>query len=243
LYLIFNEGYVVTEGDDLMRADLCAEGIRLGRVLVERLRADAVGPPLAEARGLLALMLLHHARRRARLSEAGEFVSLDDQDRSRWDAALIEEGTALLEEALSQRRPGPYQIQAAISALHARAPSAAETDWLQIAALYGELERRHPSPVVGLNRAVAVGMAFGPEEGLRLLETLGAEGALDGYQPYHAARADMLARAGRKDDARWALARALDLAGNEVERRHLRRRLAELPPEEDNDERQPGQGK
>jgi RNA polymerase sigma-70 factor (ECF subfamily) len=236
LYLIFNEGYVVTEGDDLTRADLCAEAIRLGRVLVERLAADALGPPLAEARGLLALMLLHHSRRAARQTEAGEFVSLDDQDRGRWNHALIVEGVALLDEALAQRRPGPYQLQAAISALHAQAPSAAATDWLQIAALYGELERRHPSPVVALNRAVAMGMAYGPAEGLKLLEALGTEGRLEAYQPYHAARADLLVRAGRSDEARWALARALDLAGNEVERRYLQRRLAALPPEEDHHE-------
>ncbi len=232
LYLIFNEGYVVSAGDRLMRADLCAEAIRLARVLVALLAADPHLPPSAEALGLLALMLLHHARRAARQDAAGDFVGLDDQDRALWDTGLIAEGEAVLDQALALRRPGPYQLQAAISALHARAPSAAATDWPQIAALYGELARRQPTPVVALNRAVAVGMAAGPEAGLALLAELSADGSLDAYQPFYAAQADLWQRAGRWAEARLAYARALDLAGNAVERRFLQRRLAALPPED-----------
>jgi RNA polymerase sigma-70 factor (ECF subfamily) len=231
LYLIFNEGYVSSAGERLMRLDLCAEALRLARVLAALLETDRHVPPqaAAEALGLLALMLLHHSRRAARLDAAGNFVALDDQDRALWDRGQIGEGLAVLDRALALRRPGPYQIQAAISALHARAPSAADTDWLQIAALYGELARRHPSPVVELNRAVAAGMAYGAAEGLALLDELAAGGSLEAYQPYHAARADLLQRAGRLAEARWAYARALDLAGNEVERRFLQGRLAALP--------------
>ncbi|MBP7691351.1 MAG: RNA polymerase sigma factor [Anaerolineales bacterium] len=235
LYLIFNEGYVSSAGDRLMRTDLCGEALRLARVLVALLEADRHLPPpaAAEARGLLALMLLHHSRRAARLDPQGNFAPLDDQDRALWDQALIGEGLVVLDRALDLRRPGPYQIQAAISALHARAPSAAATDWLQIAALYGELARRYPTPVVELNRAVAVGMAYGAAEGLALLDQLAAGDSLETYQPYHAARADLLQRAGRQAEARWAYARALDLTGNEVERRFIQQRLAALPDVEE----------
>jgi RNA polymerase sigma-70 factor (ECF subfamily) len=235
LYLIFNEGYVASAGERLMRLDLCAEALRLARLLAALLETDRHLQPqtAAEALGLLALMLLHYSRRAARLDAEGNFVSLDDQDRAQWDQAQIGEGIMVLDRALAMRQPGPYQIQAAISGLHARAPSAADTDWLQIAALYGELARRHPSPVVELNRAVAVGMAYGAREGLALLDQLAAGGSLEAYQPYHAARADLLQRAGRLAEARWAYARTLDLTANEVERRFLQRRLAQLPDVEE----------
>jgi RNA polymerase sigma-70 factor (ECF subfamily) len=231
LYLIFNEGYLASAGNRLMRTDLCGEALRLARVLVALLEADRRLPPRAAAEplGLLALMLLHHSRRAARLDPQGHFAPLDDQDRSLWDQALLGEGLETLDRALDLRQPGAYQIQAAISALHTRAPSSAATDWLQIAALYGELARRHPSPVVELNRAVAVGMAYGAAEGLGLLDQLAAGGSLDAYQPYHAARADLLQRAGHLAEARWAYARALELTGNEVERRFIQQRLAGLP--------------
>ncbi len=228
LYLIFNEGYRASTGERLMRLDLSAEAIRLARVLAASLAADQLAPPWAEAQGLLALMLLHHSRRTARSDAAGELVSLDDQDRGRWDQPLIAEGLRLLDEALALRHPGPYQIQAAISALHAQAANAAETDWLQIAALYGELARRHPSPVVVLNQAVARGMAYGPAEGLALLEQLEAAGHLREYQPLYAAQADLFQRAGRLPEARAAYARARALAGNDVERRFIQRRLDTL---------------
>jgi RNA polymerase sigma-70 factor, ECF subfamily len=222
VYLVFNEGYAAREGERLVRADLCDEAIRLGRLLAELMPDDA------ETAGLLALMLLHDSRRAARTDAAGRFVALPDQDRSRWDPDRIEEGTATLDRALRLRRPGPYQLQAAIAALHATAPDAEHTDWAQIAALYGELERTAPSPVVAVNRAVAVGMARGPRAGLCLLDALAADRRMAGYQPFHAARAELLRRAGAAPDAAAAYARAIDLSANEVERAELERRRAAL---------------
>lgn len=224
LYLIFNEGYAATTGEALVRHDLCAEAIRLAWALVELLR-DALGPQ-PEAMGLLALLILHDARRAARLDAAGEIVLLEDQDRALWDRTAIAAGTELLEQALAERRPGPYQIQAAIAALHAAASTAADTDWPQIAALYGELLRRAPSPVVALNRAVAVGMARGPLAGLALLQAPDLAEALDGYHWYHAATADFLRRAGYREAARAAYVRALALCQNRAEQAFLSRRIA-----------------
>ena len=221
IYLVFNEGYTASSGASLVRHDLSAEGIRLGRLLVELL-------PEPEAMGLLALMLLHESRRAARTSPDGDIVLLDEQDRSLWDRDLIEEGTDLLERALSSRRFGPYTLQAAIVAVHARAPSAAETDWSQIAALYEVLARIEPSPVVELNRAVAVAMRDGPETGLALIDEILERGDLDDYHLTHSVRADFFRRLGRRDEARAAYTRALELAKLEPERRFLERRLREL---------------
>src|SRR5574341_2169304 len=220
LYLIFNEGYAATSGDSLIRRELCAEAIRLGRLLCELM------PDEPEALGILALMLLHDARKDARTEDGGDLVVLEEQDRARWHRGQIEEGAALVERALRMRRAGPYQLQAAIAALHCVAPAAEETDWAQIAALYGELLRAQPTPVVGLNRAVAVAMAGMPEDGLALLEVLAEP--LAEYLPFHATRADLLRRAGRKSEAVEAYGHALGLAGNAVERRYLERRLREL---------------
>ncbi|MFN8452105.1 MAG: DUF6596 domain-containing protein [Anaerolineae bacterium] len=219
IYLIFNEGYVATGGETLTRGDLCGEAIRLCRVLVALM-------PNAEARGLLALLLLHDSRREARQDAAGDLVLLEDQDRSLWDRAKIREGIAVLDEALALRAPGPYQVQAAISALHAEASTAADTDWRQIAALYDTLAVMTPSPVVEVNRAVAVAMARGAPEGLALLLRLGGE--LDGSYPYHAARADLLRRTNQREAAADAYARALELCGNRTERAYLQRRLDEM---------------
>jgi len=227
LYLIFNEGYSATSGDALIRQDLCAEAIRLARALVLLLAREPGVPDDPEARGLLALLLLHHARRRARVDADDEAVLLEDQDRALWDRAAIAEGVALLDRALALRRAGPYQIQAAIAALHDEAATAAATDWPQIAALYGTLARLTPSPVVELNRAVAVAMAEGPERGLGLLDRPELATPLAGYQHYHAARADLLRRSGRRAEAATTYARALDLCQNLAERRFLQRRLAE----------------
>jgi len=227
LYLIFNEGYAATAGDDHVRRDLCAEAIRLATALVELLASRPDLGPQPEAAGLLALMLLHDSRRDTRLDAAGEIVLLEDQPREQWDRAAIAAGTALLERALAQRQPGPYQIQAAIAALHAAAATAADTDWPQIAALYGELLRRAPSPVVELNRAVAVGMARGPLAGLALLQAPQLAEALDGYHWYHTAAADFLRRAGYREAARAAYVRALALCDNRAERAFLARRIAE----------------
>ena len=222
LYLVFNEGYGASAGDRLVRRELCAEAIRLGRILTSLM------PDEPEALGLLGLMLLHDARRETRTGPAGELVLLEDQDRNRWDADRIEEGQALLERAMRMRRVGPYQLQAAIAALHDGAASAADTDWPQIAALYRILGDMAPSPVVELNRAVAVAMADGPAVGLVLIENVAASGQLDEYPYLHAARADLLRRLDRRAEAVEAYRRALDLTANEPERAFLARRLAAL---------------
>ena len=222
IYLIFNEGYGASSGEALVRRELCAEAIRLGRVLV------ALMPDEPEALGLLALMLLHDARRDARVGADGELILLDDQDRARWDGERIREGAALVERALRMRAPGPYQLQAAIAALHDHAATPDATDWAQIAALYGELERRSPTPVVALNHAVARAMAEGIAVGLARIEEIAASGILDAYPYLHSARADLLRRLGRMGEAREAYERALGLTANAAERRFLRRRLAEV---------------
>ena len=222
VYLLFNEGYAATAGADLVRRSLCDEAVRLARTLVELM------PDEPEALGLLALLLLHDARRAGRVDAAGALVPLDQQDRTAWDAGTIAEGLAVLDRALRRNRPGPYQVQAAVAACHASAPEAAATDWPQIAVLYGELARLVPSPVVELNRAVAVAMADGPEAGLALVDGLDASGALAGYHLLPATRADLLRRLGRRDEAAGAYRRALELAAAEPERDYLRRRLAEV---------------
>ena len=228
LYLIFNEGYTAAAGDALIRFELCAEAIRLARVLVDLLAREPELAPEPEALGLLALMLLHSSRRDARISPAGELVLLEAQDRALWDREAISEGMALLDRAMELRRPGPYQVQAAIAALHAQAPRAEQTDWQQIALLYGRLAHMTPSPVVELNQAVAVAMASGPECGLALLDQLQLGEALAHYYLYHAARADLLRRIGHIAEARAAYECALSLCQNGIERRFLQRRLAEL---------------
>lgn len=222
IYLIFNEGYTATSGDSLIRRELCAEAIRLGRTLCELM------PQETESLGLLALMLLHDSRRDARVNSQGELMPLEEQDRALWHLIQIEEGVRLVEEALRLKSIGPYQLQAAIAALHAKAQSAAQTDWRQIAALYRELERVHPSAIVALNHAVAVALSEGLETGLRRIDEVGSSGELESYHLYHAARADILRRLGRRDAAGEAYRRALNLTANAVERRYLRRRLAEL---------------
>lgn len=221
IYLLFNEGYAATAGADLVRTNLCAEAVRLARVLARLM------PDEPEVRGLLALLLLHDARRHARVDAAGDLVTLEDQDRTAWNRAEVDEGAALLESALRRGRPGPYQIQAAIAACHTTAPTAEETDWADIAALYGELARFVPSAVVGLNRAVAVGMAEGAEAGLALVAELEDQGELAGYHLLPATRADLLRRSGRTQEAAEAYRRALELVENDAERRFLERRLAE----------------
>jgi RNA polymerase sigma-70 factor, ECF subfamily len=219
LYLVFNEGYAATSGP-LVRTELCDEGIRLARVLVTLM------PDEPEAAGLLALMLLQHSRRDARTDQQGTMILLEDQNRARWDHAMIDEGLATLDGALVARRPGPYQLQGAIAALHARAPRPEDTDWPQIAALYDRLAETSPSPVVELNRAVAIAMADGPERGLALFVPL--EGELDGYHLFHAARADLFRRLERNEDAAAAYRRALELVTNPQQRSYLERRLAEV---------------
>jgi RNA polymerase sigma-70 factor (ECF subfamily) len=228
LYLIFNEGYAATSGDALIRQELCDEAIRLARALIDLLAHEPCIPDDPEAFGLLALMLLHHARRRARVDTNGDAVLLEDQDRSHWDHAEVAEGVALLDRALTFKRAGPYQIQAAIAALHDEAATSAETDWPQIGALYTTLARLTPSSVVELNRAVAVAMAAGPEHGLILLDRPELAAALADYHHYHAARADLLRRSRRHDAAISAYVRALDLCQNAAERRFLQRRLADV---------------
>jgi RNA polymerase sigma-70 factor (ECF subfamily) len=228
LYLIFNEGYAATAGDVLIRRELCAEAIRLARVLVELM------PDETEAGGLLALMLLHDARRQTRLDDNGDLVLLADQDRSRWNHHEIAEGVGLLEQALRRSAvgggPGPYQLQAAIAALHDEAATDAGTDWPQIEALYRHLARVAPSPVVELNWAVAVAMAHGPEYGLARIDAIVAQGDLGTNHLLFAARADLLVRVGRRDEARRAYRQAAAMASTNAERRFLRRRLEELGP-------------
>ncbi|MGW3633502.1 RNA polymerase sigma factor [Streptomyces sp. NPDC005122] len=221
VYLLFNEGYAATSGADLVRTSLCAEAVRLARVLA------LLMPDEPEVLGLLALLLLHDSRRATRVDAAGELVTLEDQDRTAWDRAAVDEGAALLETALRRGRPGPYQIQAAIAACHTTAATAEETDWADIAALYGELARLVPSEVVRLNRAVAVGMAEDPAAGLALVAEVERTGELDGYHLLAATRADLLRRTGRTAEAAEAYTRALELVENAAERRFLERRLAE----------------
>ena len=224
LYLVFNEGYAASFGERLVRHELCGQAIRLGRLLVELL------PAYAEPKGLLALMLLHDSRRRTRLDGAGDIVLLEDQDRTRWDRAQIDEGAALAETALRAegQPPGSYSLQAAIAAIHAQAPTAAATDWRQITALYGVLARVHPSPVVELNRAVAVAMSLGVERGLALVDELDRRGELAEYHLLPVARAELLRRLGRPAEAAASYRRALALVSNEAERRHLGKRLREI---------------
>jgi len=221
VYLVFNEGYSASAGDAVTRPDLSGEAIRLGRLLVELL-------PEPEAVGLLALMLLHDARRRARTTANGELILLDEQDRSLWDREQIAEGLGLIERALSSRSVGPYALQAAIAAVHAEARDARSTDWRQIVGLYDVLMRLEPSPVVELNRAVAVAMRDGPAEGLALVDTILNRGDLAGYHLAHSARADLLRRLGRADDAITAYERALKLVTQEPERRFIAKRIAEI---------------
>jgi RNA polymerase sigma-70 factor, ECF subfamily len=225
IYLVFNEGYASTRGKPLVRTDLCVEAIRLGR-LVRMLMAPR--PPL-EATALVALMLLHDSRRDARLDEAGDLIVLEEQDRSRWDSRQIAEALPLVEEALDGV-PGPFAVQAAIAAQHCRAARAEDTDWPRIVRLYDLLERLQPSPIVSLNRAVAVAMADGPQPALALIDALAASGDLDGYHLLHAARADLLRRVGSKAEAAESYTRALALVTNESERRFLERRLREVQP-------------
>jgi RNA polymerase sigma-70 factor (ECF subfamily) len=228
VYLVFNEGYAASFGARLVRHELCEQAIRLGRMLVELL------PAHAETKGLLALMLLHDSRRETRLDGSGDIVLLEDQDRTCWDHAQIDEGAAVVEAALSAggRPPGPYALQAAIAAVHAQAPTASDTDWRQIAALYGVLARVHPTPVVELNRAVAVAMSDGLERGLALVNDLDQRGELDGYHLLPVTQAELLRRLGRHPEAAEAYRRGLALVSNEAERRHLEKRLREIAPHE-----------
>jgi RNA polymerase sigma-70 factor (ECF subfamily) len=224
VYLVFNEGYSASFGKRLVRHELCEQAIRLGRMLVELL------PAHAEPKGLLALMLLHDSRRETRLDASGDIVLLEEQDRSRWDRAQIDEGAALVEAALRDggQPPGPYALQAAIAAVHAQAPTPGDTDWRQIAALYGLLAQVHPTPVVELNRAVAVAMAGGLERGLALVDELDRRGALAGYHLLPVTRAELLRRLGRHAEAAESYRGALALVSNETERRHLERRLRQV---------------
>jgi RNA polymerase sigma-70 factor, ECF subfamily len=222
LYLIFNEGYSATAGDSLIRRELCSEAIRLGRTLCELL------PDEPENMGLLALMLLHDSRREARMDKQGRLITLEEQDRLLWDRARIAEGVALLRRALGLRRVGAYQLQAAISAVHAEAATPAQTDWQEIAGLYQELLRISSSPVIALNHAVAVAMSDGLEQGLTRIEEVGASGQLENYHLFHAARADILRRLGRKSESAEAYAAALRLATNKVEQDYLSERLKQV---------------
>ena len=224
VYLVFNEGYAASFGARLMRHELCEQAIRLGRMLVELL------PAYAETQGLLALMLLHDSRRETRLDDSGDIVLLEDQDRARWDRAQIAEGAALVEAALGAgaRPPGPYVLQAAIAAIHAQAPTAAATDWTRITALYGVLARVHPSPVVELNRAVAIAMSGDLARGLSIVDEIDDRGEIVGYHLLPAARAELLRRLGRHVEAAESYRRALALVSNAAERRHLEKRLREI---------------
>jgi RNA polymerase sigma-70 factor (ECF subfamily) len=222
IYLIFNEGYTATTGEGLIRRDLCNEAIRLGRTLCDLM------PRESENLGLLALMLLHDSRRSARTNVQGNLVTLDEQDRALWDRKYIDEGVQLLHKALSLRETGPYQLQAAISALHSEALCPEATDWGQIAALYQELRRMLPSPVVALNHAVAIALSEGLEKGLAEIEAVGESGRLEQYHLYHAARADILRRLGRRAASAEAYRKALHLANNKVEQQYLKRRLDEV---------------
>ncbi len=223
IYLVFNEGYAATRGGPLLRADLCTEAIRLGRLVRTLMMPD----PPAEATALLALMLLHDSRRNARVDEAGDLVLLEEQDRTRWDQQEIAEALPLVDEAL-RRGTGPFGIQAAIVALHCQAPRAQDTDWPQIVRLYDLMDRTRPSPVVSLNRAVAIGMVEGTEAALALIDKLAASGDLDSYHLFHAARADMLRRIGATVEAAKSYTRALERVTNDSERRFLERRLREV---------------
>ncbi|MFL5714595.1 MAG: RNA polymerase sigma factor [Chloroflexota bacterium] len=222
LYLVFNEGYAASSGDSLMRRELCTEAIRLARIVVSLL------PDEPETRGLLALMLLHDARRDARVGADGSLILIDDQDRSRWDASRIAEGQALVQDALADGRPGPYQVQAAIAALHDEAATSAETDWPQIASLYATLQRMSPSPVVELNFAAAVALADGPGVGLAMMDGIAASGDLDDYPYLHSSRAELLRRLERWTEAEAAYRQALALTTNDPERVFLERRLAQV---------------
>ncbi|HEX9221681.1 MAG TPA: RNA polymerase sigma factor [Gemmatimonadaceae bacterium] len=221
IYLVFNEGYLASSGESLTRADLSEEAVRLGRLLVELL-------PEPEAMGLLALMLLHEARRVSRTTPSGEMILLEDQDRSLWDRAQIEEGVELIERALASHRFGPYTLQAAIAAVHAEASTAGATDWPQIVGLYDVLLRADPSPVIELNRAAAIAMRDGPQAGLSLIDAILVRGDLTGYHLAHAARGDLLRRLGRGDEAIDAYTRALELATQKSERSFIARRLDQL---------------
>jgi RNA polymerase sigma-70 factor (ECF subfamily) len=222
IYLVFNEGYSATAGDSLVRRELCAEAIRLGRTLCELL------PGEPENLGLLALMLLHDSRRDARMNKLGKLVTLEEQDRSLWDHERIREGVVLLHRALRMRQAGAYQLQAAISAIHAESPSPVETDWHEIAALYEKLMEMTPSPIVALNHAVAVAMSDGLERGLAQIDQVGACGRLEEYHLFHAARADILRRLGRREESAEAYTAALRLATNNVEQEYLRERLRQV---------------
>jgi RNA polymerase sigma-70 factor (ECF subfamily) len=221
IYLVFNEGYAASQGTSLVRVDLTAEAIRLGRLLLELL-------PDPEVKGLLALMLLHESRREARVAPDGEIILLEEQDRARWDDPMISEGTALVEEALRSRRFGAYTLQAAISAIHAEAGTAAQTDWNQIVVLYSVLQRIDSSPVIELNRAVALAMRDGPEAGLQLIDRILGRGELGNYQLAHSARGELLRRAGKTSDALTAFQQALALAQQEPEKRFLAARIRQL---------------
>jgi RNA polymerase sigma-70 factor (ECF subfamily) len=221
IYLVFNEGYSASSGGSVTRHDLSSEAIRLGRLLVDLL-------PEPEAQALLALMLLHESRREARMSPSGDLVLLDEQDRSLWNREMIAEGVRLVERALSSGRAGPYAIQAAIAAVHAEAPDAASTDWGEIVGLYDVLARIDPSPVIELNRAVAIAMRDGPAAGLALVEGILARGELRDYRLAHAARAEFCRRLGRAAEARASFERALALTKQGPERRFLERRIAQL---------------
>jgi RNA polymerase sigma-70 factor (ECF subfamily) len=224
IYLIFNEGYGATAGDALLRDDFCKEAIRLGRIL------DQLMPDCPENLGLLSLMILHHSRRDARTNAVGDLIPLEEQNRALWRRDEMQEGIDLLDRALKARKPGPYQLQADIAALHCEAESAADTDWKQIRGLYAGLLKIYRSPVLELNAAVAIGMAEGLELGLMAVEEAGRSGQLETYYLFHAARAELLRRLGRGSEARAAYSRALELVTNQVERRYLSRRLRELSP-------------